>query len=99
VQYLRTGKGALAINVCTFTGSGGHIHLTTISQWGESAAFCRSDDPILFPPESYPERLADSTSGPNSPDLEIFTTPIAYKDHGLRFFRYHTYALHACLLR
>jgi len=72
---------------------------TLATNWGESAAFCRSDDPVLFPPETYPEKLADSTSSPDSPDLEIFTTPLAYKNHGSKFYRYHTYALHACLLR
>lgn len=48
-------------------------------QFGESAAFCRSDDPGLFPESDFPLKLADSTSHSNSPDLEIFTTPMAYK--------------------
>lgn len=43
---------------------------------GESAAFIRSDDPKLFPGA---ETIEDTSSGPTSPDLEIFSTPIAYK--------------------
>lgn len=50
-------------------------------QFGESAAFVRSDDPVLYPESEYPEKLPDSTSGPGSPDLEFFTTPLAYKVH------------------
>ncbi|KAK7032253.1 hypothetical protein VNI00_013211 [Paramarasmius palmivorus] len=67
--------------------------------FGESAAFIRSDDPSLFPPEQYPEKLVDSSSSKNSPDLEIFTTPFAYKNHGATFFNVHTRALHVYLLR
>lgn len=48
-------------------------------KFGESAAFVRSDDPALFPKSEYPETLPDSTSGSGSPDLELFTTPLAYK--------------------
>lgn len=33
------------------------------------------------------------------PDLELYTTPLAYKDHGLIEFAMHTFGLHACLLR
>ncbi|KAG5339819.1 hypothetical protein C0989_003501 [Termitomyces sp. Mn162] len=49
------------------------------TNFGESAAFVRSDDSILFPKEQYPEALLDSTSGPGAPDLELFSTPLAYK--------------------
>jgi len=48
-------------------------------KWGESAAFIRSDNPVLFPKSEYPEVLPDSTAGLNSPDLELYTTPMAYK--------------------
>jgi len=41
----------------------------------------------------------DSTSATDSPDLEIFSTPFAYKEHGRVFFDIHTYALHVYLLR
>ncbi|KAJ7476147.1 hypothetical protein FB451DRAFT_1245968 [Mycena latifolia] len=56
------------------------------TNFGESAAFVRSDDP-------------DSTSGPASPDLELFCTPMAYKEHGKVMFNMHTYALHCYLVR
>ncbi|RDB26168.1 L-sorbose 1-dehydrogenase [Hypsizygus marmoreus] len=69
------------------------------TNFGESAAFIRSDDPALFPKSEYPETLPDSTSGPGSPDLELFTTPLAYKEHGKVFFDVHTYALHVYLTR
>ena len=53
--------------------------LTMTFQWGEAAAFCRTDDPLLFPESTYPDKLHDSTSGDDSPDLELFSTPLAYK--------------------
>lgn len=66
---------------------------------GESAAFVRSDDPKLFPKDQFSNAARDSTSSPNSPDLEIFTTPMAYKEHGSIVFPLPTYALHVYLLR
>ncbi|TFK62260.1 alcohol oxidase [Pluteus cervinus] len=71
--------------------------LTT--NFGEVAAFVRTDDPTLFPPSRYPQQLRDSTSGPGAPDLEFFTTPLAYKEHGAVGFDVHTYALHVYLLK
>ncbi|KAF8882588.1 hypothetical protein BD779DRAFT_923170 [Infundibulicybe gibba] len=65
----------------------------------EAAAFCRSDDPHLFPAREYPSQLVDSTSAVDSPDLEIFTTPFAYKNHGITIFPVHSIALHSTLLR
>ena len=59
----------------------------------------RSDDPVLFPPSQYPEKLIDSTSAVDSPDLEFFSTPFAYKEHGKIGFNVHTFALHCYLLR
>ncbi|KAG6813955.1 hypothetical protein H0H92_005210 [Tricholoma furcatifolium] len=76
-------------------GTGGPL----ATNFGESAAFVRSDDPILFPKEQYPQTLTDSTSGPGAPDLELFTTPLAYKEHGKIGFNVHTYALHVYLVR
>ncbi|KAF8071847.1 hypothetical protein FPV67DRAFT_1411773 [Lyophyllum atratum] len=76
-------------------GSGGPL----ATNFGESAAFLRSDDPVLFPKTEYPETLPDSTSGSGSPDLEFFTTPLAYKEHGKFMFDVHTFALHVYLLR
>ncbi|CAK5268208.1 unnamed protein product [Mycena citricolor] len=69
------------------------------TNFGESAAFVRTDDPVLFPPSEYTQTLADSTSGAASPDLELFCTPLAYKEHGAIMFDMHTYALHCYLVR
>ncbi|KAJ6507876.1 hypothetical protein C8R47DRAFT_1236603 [Mycena vitilis] len=69
------------------------------TNFGESAAFVRTDDPVLFPPEDFPKKLEDSTSGAQSPDLELFCTPMAYKEHGTVLFDMHTYGLHCYLLR
>jgi len=69
------------------------------TNFGESAAFVRTDDPELFPEESKAVKLKDSTSAGDSPDVEIFTTPMAYKEHGKVGFDVHTFAIHACLLR
>ncbi|KAG6331198.1 hypothetical protein ID866_7893 [Astraeus odoratus] len=44
------------------------------SNLGEAAAFCRSDDPVLFPPE-YNDSIEDSTSGPGAPDIEVIVIP------------------------
>ncbi|KAF8150808.1 hypothetical protein B0H34DRAFT_665568 [Crassisporium funariophilum] len=76
--------------------------------FGEGAAFVRSDDKSLLKGigEGVGEEggkdlvdIVDSTSGVGAPDLEIFSTPFAYKDHGQFFFDVHTYALHVYLLR
>ncbi|KAI5983394.1 hypothetical protein EDD15DRAFT_2533819 [Pisolithus albus] len=40
------------------------------SNFVEGAAFCRSDDPVLFPEYDH-DKVQDSTSGPGSPDLEV----------------------------
>ncbi|KAF8133092.1 hypothetical protein K438DRAFT_1923000 [Mycena galopus ATCC 62051] len=69
------------------------------TNFGESAAFVRTDDPVLFPPADFPQKLEDSTSGPASPDLELFCTPMAYKEHGAIMFNMHTFALHCYLVR
>ncbi|EAU85330.2 hypothetical protein CC1G_07600 [Coprinopsis cinerea okayama7 len=75
------------------------------TNFGESAAFVRSDDRALFPESAYPEKLHDTTSSAIGPDLEIFTTPMAYKvqiyllEHGDFTFPMHTFAIHVVLLR
>ncbi|KAL0576521.1 hypothetical protein V5O48_005466 [Marasmius crinis-equi] len=70
------------------------------TNWGEAASFVRSDDPQLFPRDEYPIQVAkDSTSGPTSPDLEIFITTLAYKKHGAWTWGFPTFSIHACLLR
>ncbi|KAJ7623439.1 hypothetical protein FB45DRAFT_925680 [Roridomyces roridus] len=66
---------------------------------GDSAAFVRSDDPVLFPASEFPEKLEDSTSGAASPDLELFCNSLAYKDHGAVLFDMHTFGLHCYLVR
>ncbi|KAF8882575.1 GMC oxidoreductase-domain-containing protein [Infundibulicybe gibba] len=40
-----------------------------------------------------------TTSAVDSPDLEIFTSPLSYKDHGTIIFPVHSVALHSALLR
>ncbi|KZP31802.1 GMC oxidoreductase [Athelia psychrophila] len=70
------------------------------SNLGESACFIRSDDPGLFPPAQYGAPLEDSTSGADGPDIEIVTTPFAYKEHTLIVLpELHTFAMHIVLLR
>ncbi|KAJ8693074.1 hypothetical protein PTI98_010323 [Pleurotus ostreatus] len=66
---------------------------------GEAAAFVRTDDPSLFPKDDFKEELEDSTPSKDSPDLELFCTPLGYREHGAFIFDVHTYALHVYLLR
>ncbi|CAE6509311.1 unnamed protein product [Rhizoctonia solani] len=47
----------------------------------EVACFFRSDDPKLFP--GLPPLDEDSSSGHNSPDIELIAMPVAFKNHGL----------------
>ncbi|KAJ3563326.1 hypothetical protein NP233_g9011 [Leucocoprinus birnbaumii] len=91
------GDGVKLISALTryfILGWGGPL----ATNFGESAAFIRSDDPKLFPPSKYPQHLTDSTSAKDSPDLELFTTPFAYKEHGAIWFEDHTFALHCYLV-
>ncbi|KAI0359706.1 GMC oxidoreductase [Trametes cingulata] len=84
MQYRLTGGGPLTTNVC------------------EAIAFVRSTDPKLFPPEEFaaegtPE---DTTSGPGAPDIELFFSPVAYKQHTGETLPVGNYfALHGVLLR
>ena len=39
----------------------------------------RSDDPVLFPESRFPEKLSDTASAKDSPDLELFVTPGGHK--------------------
>jgi choline dehydrogenase len=50
-----------------------------IKKFGEAAAFVRTDDPVLFPESQFPEKLSDTASAKDSPDLELFVTPAGYK--------------------
>ena len=51
-------------------------------QIAEAAAFLRSMDPNVFPPQEYPEGIEDTTSGENAPDLELISSPLAWTEHG-----------------
>ncbi|KAH9949949.1 GMC oxidoreductase [Amylocystis lapponica] len=67
----------------------------------EAVAFMRSDDPKLFPPDSFPPaQIQDLTSGPNGPDLELFFSPAGWTDHGYGPFPSGPHiTIHAVLLR
>ncbi|EKM57285.1 uncharacterized protein PHACADRAFT_254976 [Phanerochaete carnosa HHB-10118-sp] len=85
-QYKLTGTGPLTCNVA------------------EAAGFVRSDDPDLFPLNQYPpETMAeDLTTGAGAPDLELYTTPMTYFEHGLKGPAcpgQYTFGLHCVLLR
>ncbi|KIK66580.1 hypothetical protein GYMLUDRAFT_1023126 [Collybiopsis luxurians FD-317 M1] len=69
--------------------------------FGEAAAFVRSDDPHLLSGYGNTSEFSctDSTSSSNSPDLEIFVTPFGFLELGRTWFDVHTRALHCYLLR
>ncbi|OCH93042.1 GMC oxidoreductase [Obba rivulosa] len=93
----QTFKLVMAVAQYRLTGKG---PLTT--NIAESLAFCRSDDPKLFPAENTPagEAHQNNTTGPNAPDIELFFTPLTYVDHGARPFPAGEYfALHAVCLQ
>ncbi|KAH8831642.1 hypothetical protein DL96DRAFT_1667834 [Flagelloscypha sp. PMI_526] len=93
-QNLSDGRRMFGALVQYQMGNGGSM----ANNVGEAAAFIRSDDPTLFPKEKYPA-LEDTTSGDKSPDLELYFSNIAYKEHGAWFFDVHVISLHVCLLR
>lgn len=66
---------------------------------GEAAAFIRTDDPSLFPDSDFKNKVKDTTSGENGPDLEIFISPMGYKEHARYIFPMHTFSVHCCLVR
>ena len=47
-----------------------------MNQLAEAAAFTRSDDMRLVPPDSY--EIKDETSGTNAPDIESLVIPFGY---------------------
>lgn len=49
---------------------------------GQGVAFIRTDDPTLFPQEKFREMLTDSTSSKDGPDVELFSSPVCWLDHG-----------------
>ncbi|KAJ6590599.1 alcohol oxidase [Mycena vulgaris] len=70
------------------------------SNFAEAAAFFRSSDPILFPSDTYPQVIEDTTSGPDAPDLEFFVSPIGYLKHAqTRLPSRISLGLHIVLLR
>lgn len=98
-KYLLHGTGPYANNVRFFVFSLQFCLRLAFSKVGESAAFIRTDDRNLFPRDQYPEDIEDSTSGDNGPDLELFCSPFAYKDHGAYLFDMPTYSIHCYLTR
>lgn len=86
---------AIFATVRYFLGFGGPL----ATNFGETAAFIRSDNVDLYPLEQYPERFPDNTSGPDAPDLELFFTPIAVQGHGRFPINVPSLALHCYLLR
>ncbi|OJA08249.1 hypothetical protein AZE42_02073 [Rhizopogon vesiculosus] len=70
------------------------------SNVGESAAFVRSDDPVLFPPAEYDNVIEDANSGPDSPDLEIIMCAAAVHSHNILLSTdLHAYQMLVILLR
>ncbi|KAG0700616.1 hypothetical protein DFH29DRAFT_990370 [Suillus ampliporus] len=53
------------------------------SNIGESVAFLRSDDQVLFPPAEYDHDTEDANSGPEAPDLEIIMCATAVHSHNI----------------
>ncbi|KAL5492912.1 hypothetical protein ACEPAI_4360 [Sanghuangporus weigelae] len=50
------------------------------SNVAEAAAFVRSDDTKLFGSEETTGNVEDTTSAANAPDLELFSSPFAWRD-------------------
>ncbi|KZV93791.1 alcohol oxidase [Exidia glandulosa HHB12029] len=49
----------------------------------ESVAFVRSTDPKLFPPGEFSADIEDSTSAEDSPDIELYASPVAFFNHNM----------------
>ena len=70
----------------------------------EAAGFVRSLDPSLFPSDRFPPETSpeDVTSSDTAPDIEIFASMVAYKDHGGKLapnFGHYNFSLHTVALR
>ncbi|KAF8481381.1 alcohol oxidase [Gautieria morchelliformis] len=50
---------------------------------GEAAAFVRTDDAKLFPPDSY--QIKDESSSLTAPDIEVVMVPMGYTEHGFGY--------------
>ncbi|KAF8323358.1 alcohol oxidase [Clavulina sp. PMI_390] len=83
IEFLKKDTGAL--NLTKALGALIYWQMTKkgpmSTNGAESAAFIRSDDPVLFPKEKYPSSIEDSTSGPGAPDLELITSPVCVSQH------------------
>ncbi|KAH0833084.1 hypothetical protein J3R83DRAFT_12076 [Lanmaoa asiatica] len=55
------------------------------SNVGEAVAFFRTDDQKLFPPAEYKNKIEDSTSAPNAPDIELVLVPAHIEAHNRQF--------------
>ncbi|KAK7690471.1 hypothetical protein QCA50_005569 [Cerrena zonata] len=68
----------------------------------EVAAFVRTDDPKVFPPDKHsPDTLAeDTSSGKDAPHIELFGSPVIYEDFGFKRLPVgSSFGLHGVLLR
>ena len=74
-----------------------HVDVIFVVQLAEGVAFVRADDPKLFL-NSKVSLAEDSTSGPECPDLELFSTPLGYTPAGT-IFAEPTFGVHAVALR
>ncbi|GBE87857.1 Dehydrogenase patE [Sparassis crispa] len=84
LQYQLTRRGPLTTNLA------------------EAVAFIRSSDRSLFLKDEFiPDaELEDTSSAPDAPDIELFSSPMAYTEHGYgQPFDGYTFGLHATLLR
>ncbi|KAF7362514.1 GMC oxidoreductase 9 [Mycena venus] len=91
----QTAQLIFALGRYSITGRG---PLST--NFAEAAAFFRSSDPSLFPPDVYPAVIEDTTSGADAPDLEFFVSPLGYLKHAqTRLPNRKSLGLHIVLLR
>ena len=74
-----------------------HVHAVFVAQLAEGVAFVRADDPKLFP-DSAASLTEDTTSGPECPDLELFSTPLGYTPIPTTFTE-PVFGVHAVALR
>ena len=75
-----------------------HVYVVSAAQLAEGIAFVRTDDPKLFPNPEVP-LAEDSTSGPECPDIELFSTPLGYMTTTGTIFAEPTFGVHAVALR
>ncbi|KZV90692.1 alcohol oxidase [Exidia glandulosa HHB12029] len=76
LRAILAGIGALAKWFITGKGPLACNNATT-------AAFVRSDDHTLFNSSDFPRPVADLTSSPQSPDIEVYSCPLAWKNQNM----------------